>query len=349
MDVPEGQQTSEEKKKDTEQQESKESEIDFSLFQPREESTPLTISQEEPVTQTSASPSSAQFTEEETGEEEEEPISFEGSFSKKKTFWFIGIGIAIVLIALFITLLLGPDTSEETTASRETSTNVRGPSAPTGEQSSVPAFLQNQFAQNQQQNQHYLNLAKNFLSLRVPNAGYSMLVFTSTDLYVSVLANSRNEVAEFRQAVKEYYPRIKMNIESVEPKFVNGQEKLLADFSIPIAQTLSSGSASASQSEALNSENIQTAFTRLAREHGLNTTYFKKGDKEAGRNMQQNYFYANVIGSNRSSVLSYLSELAAKFPSIKMIKISIYPVTSAIIQTGNIKARIEFAYFFAAL
>ncbi len=319
--------------------------MDFSFFDPDEEPVAETI------TETPASPPEEPLRQEENpfsvAEEdlsEEEP-DYDSAFPKTRLFVFIGIGVVLILGALFLIYkLYRPGTTEAPAAGQ----NIERP-ASTGENlttpppPAIPPALQSRYRQNMARNTEGLRFTRGFLNSGAKNTDHTLIVYTSDQILTSVLANSRDDIARYRQAVKSRFPNLQLNIETVEDKFVNGRKKLLAGFSIPIKPGRG-GSAPVPSASPLTFQEFQSQLRALQKKYGIKTAYRKVGERRRERSLNITYFYTTLTGS-RTAIMNFLKEVTQRFPGMKINKLSIYPNGATSLSQGRVNARLEISYF----
>ncbi len=274
------------------------------------------------------------------------PSSFDSGPSKSRLFILGGV-VLLTIIALLAYLYFSTqqdDTPEFITANpnlEQTDLTANGqPSNTQQPQNVIPASLQSRYSNNQAQNDLHLNYADNILNTSTPGTGYSLAVFTSGYIYLSVLGDSRDAIAEYRKVMKNSNPRLNLTVESIEDKFVGGEKKLLADFSILTNDASGQGGRSGQFGNIISVQQAQSAVRSTAQKHQLRTIYFKAGNQSTEGSLRKTYLYTRVSGS-KTSVIQYLNELSDQYPAINFTKISMYPPQSATIVNSDINAHIE--------
>lgn len=207
--------------------------------------------------------------------------------------------------------------------------------------------VQQQIARNNGENQYHLNFANQFLGISSPNTAYSLLVVTPGHVYLSVLGDTRDDIAVFRTKVKENarLASLQLKTEKAEMVLVDGEQKFLNDLSIEIATRNAAPIAAAGGQLAAN--NVRTTLRQLSDKHRLTTTYFQQGESTRNGRFRTINFYTKVSGS-QSAVLSYLGEMARLHPSMRINKISIYPASGSTLNNGRVESRIEVTLFDAS-
>lgn len=340
-EVPEEQKSPQEKKRDASGFESTKSKVDFSFFPEPEDKPAAEVERKEPLFEEeppkTQPPSAAR--ERFRDDYAEEPADFTSRSGKTWLYVLLGV-IGMALITVFIYLLMGPGGGKEETPDYTLTT----PSEPAPEpQNLVPSYVQTQFAQNQGKNQLYVNYLNSFLNSATSTSNYYLLAITNGNLYLSILGDSRDAIAEYRRALKNQYPGILMNAVSTQDKYVNGQKKLLADFYIPIPAPSASSSLTLSAKPAGSGE-IRAALSSVAQQHGLRTTYFQQGERVRDGNFQKTHLYTQLNGS-KSAMINFIRDISQSYPALQFLKISFYPSNAATMDGANINARIEAAAY----
>jgi hypothetical protein len=343
MDIPEEQKPSSEKKEDSSESETTKSKVDLPFFPDRQEKSADTETKSPFFDDEPSRRSESRFAKESfKSEYDEEPPGFDSNISRNRMIIILG-AIGVVLILLFIFLWLGPGSEESENRPEITLTTPGETDSPESAENAVPSIVQTQFRENQSINQSYTNYARNFLNVSSSNTAYKMIVLTSGYLYISVLGDSRDAIAEFRKMLKGQYPGMQINIESIQDKYVNGEKKILADFSVPISPAGSGGSSSAF-SQAGSSGDIRSMINSYAQKYDLRIVYSQQGEREREEQFLKTYYYT-IVSGNQSSILNFLQEISQTRPEVNFIKISMYTSNSHTIDGGNVNARIELAIY----
>lgn len=234
------------------------------------------------------------------------------------------------------------DKNAATTQPQQNNGTTAQPGQSSAATTAIPSFLQSKYKQNDGENTYRLRLLNKLLSVRSGNTQPTLVVVTSGYAFVSVAGNSRDDFSQFRKALQSANPGVKVSLESIENKIINGRDKLVADFSMT-TKKLGAGTNSLPQS-ILNDSNFQNVLKSLIRKHGLNTTYMKKGVTEKTGRFKQAYYYAKVRG-NQSSITKFINELAQNYPAVKLSKISLFPGNAKTLNGRNVNANIELIFF----
>lgn len=340
-EVPEEQKSSQEKKREASGYESNKSKVDFSFIPDQEEKPAVEVERKEPLFE--EEPPKTQpppFARERfRNDYADEPADFTSRSGKTWLYVLLGI-IGVALITVFVYLLMGPGgTKEETPDYTLTPTTDSLPKP----QNLVPPYVQTQFAQNQGKNQLYVNYLNSFLNSATSNSNYYLLAITNGNLYLSILGDSRDAIAEYRRALKDQYPGILMNAVSAQDRFVGEQKKLLADFYIPLPAP-SASSALTLTARPAGSGEIRAAISSVAQKYGLKTSYFQQGEQVNEGNFRKTYLYAQLNGS-KSAMINFIQDISQSYPALQFLKISFYPSNAVTMDGANINARIEAAAY----
>ena len=208
----------------------------------------------------------------------------------------------------------------------------------------VPTDLRGQFDQNTGDNRYHLNYANRFLGVNSSHAEYSLLVITPGRVYLSVMGESRDDIARYRTEVKNSsdLATLHLKTEHAEVVFVDNQPKFLADLSAKIASQSAQPSTSGQGSSGV--EQVRSDLTQMARNNSLSLTYFKQGEQLTGGRWPRYNVYSKVSGA-KSSVLNFLEQLIQDMPEAKVNKISLYPTSGSTIGNGRMEARVEFTFY----
>ncbi len=298
--------------------------------------------------------------------EEEEPVSkpvpeadgesYEDVYSDSKSnrlkIWGMVLGGVLVVLAFFAVRPLftscdessGPLVNKNATTAQPQQNNetTAQPGESSAAATTLPEFLQSKYKQNAGENTYRLNLLNSILSARSGKTEPNLVVVTTGYAFVSVAGNSRDDFSKFRKALQSANPEVKVSLESVENKVINGRDKLVADFSMT-TKKLGAGATNLPQS-ILNDANFQNVLRSLIKKHGLNVTYLKTGDKIKSGRFKQSYYYAKIRG-NQSSIINFLNELARNYPAIKFSKISLFSGNTKTLNGKNVNANIELIFF----
>ncbi len=349
LDTPEEESSSRKQKAETPPIETPKSEMDFSFLQPEETAPPPEAQMSAVEPETFARQTTEEdilFTAPDSGDEKgDDTFTYESS-SKKKLFIILGVILVLLLAALFVILWMGPGEEKPPTAMAPSESGVKPatpPSTVAPTNNTSPSgrspMLQRVYARNNGENQYYLNYASNLLGISTAQAGLSMVVLAPGAIYVSVLADSRDDIALFRRAVKDKLPGAQLQIQNISPRLIQNEQKLMADFFIPL-----SGSVPAKPPgdnvELLRGGAVLSALRAQAQSNRLRISQLKQGKKYREGIFNIIPYYMQVSG-NKTAIINFLSSLTRKYPAIKFTKVSIFPSTAGVIGQGSVKARIE--------
>ncbi len=266
--------------------------------------------------------------------------------SKKKFFTIFGIG-AVIIIALIVAL---------TFLMREGKKPATGQPAAAGETSEQPGSATGQTAAQTQgmlpiyqanlaNNVFIENQLKSFLSGKPNSADYSLIVITPREINLTVLADSRDQVAKFHIDLKKAFPAFGFRILSVQPKFENDHDMFYADISGTIKDKPSSAPLPAGPFDA-NPQNLESGLRSLAQNDKVQMQYFKEGQFFDQSNYREQLCYANLQGT-RTNIIKFLNDLNRKYPIIKINKFSVFPYNLAPISDNRLSTRINFSCYFS--
>ncbi len=184
-----------------------------------------------------------------------------------------------------------------------------------------------------------------FLAGRPRSAEYSLIVISSHEINLTVLAQSRDDVARFHLDLKKAFPGFGFQIISVQPKFEGDRQVLYADISARITPPKAAAAGTMQPGTfALQVDNIEGALRQLAGSNRVKLQYFKQGKSFDKINYREIYCYANLQGQ-KNNMISFLKALINKYPGIRINKISIFPYNLAPISDRSLSTRINFTYY----
>ena len=267
----------------------------------------------------------------------EDDTSFESTFPKKRLLIILGIFSAIVLGAFLVYWLIRPGETDVMPPVAEQKAASEEATAPEERPSQEDLLLQTQLAANKAENLFLLDILQNILNVRVDGAAPTLAVATPGRILLSLSADSRNAIAGFRIRFKEVMPGMQLELESIEPKMVDGENKLLVDFSVPLVTRVAASQGNAGRW--ITSRELSSLFQQTARQSGVRVGYFRKGAQERQGMLRTVYHYARVTGTP-DQILSFLKRLAQPYPSIKFLKVAIGSENLQEIGNGRVTARI---------
>ncbi|MGH1366520.1 MAG: hypothetical protein ACRBF0_23365 [Calditrichia bacterium] len=210
----------------------------------------------------------------------------------------------------------------------------------------IPDYVADKYAENATNNVFNVNYAGNFLKAGLAQANYRLLVVTPNYLFMSVLGDTRDDIAEFRQSVKKSYPSVLLTAEAEEDRITDSGQQLMIDFSSPIKERPRRNAAT-SANEVIKAANVESAIKSLAETHNVDILYNKllvRGADISNSGFRTRTYYATLHGS-QSNTLSYLEDLGQNYPAISISKAGFYPSTgTGRMGRGKIKTRIDLTF-----
>ncbi len=364
LDIPEGQEASERKK--TTPAETTRTETDISILEESETTTVVINEATEeahleddrpffPVEEAALEPEKAEpavvKSEPETVGAGYDDVYSDSKSNRFKIWGMVIFGVLAVLAFFAVRPLFtscnetsGPlaDKNAVTTQPQQNNGTAAQPGQTSPPGTALPTFLQSKYKQNDGENTYRLRLLNKLLSVHAGNTQPTLAVVTTGYAFLSVAGNSRDDFSQFRKALQSANPGVKVSLEGIENKIINGRDKLVADFSMT-TKKLGAGTNSLPPS-VLNDANFQSVLRSLIKKHGLNVAYMKKGVTEKAGRFKQAYYYAKVRG-NQSSIIKFLNELAQNYPAVKLSKISLFPGNAKTLNGRNVNANIELIFF----
>lgn len=282
-------------------------------------------------------------------QDDESSNNFEESYASSN--WMKYTGIAIGVLALLgllwwgYTMFTGPGSPDPVDPIVENP--VTPDPDPLPEETAanlIPDYVADKYAENITNNVFNLNYASNFLKAGIPSANYRLLVVTPGYLYMSVLGNSRDDIAEFRRSVKKSYPAVLLTPEAEEDRFLdNGGQQLMIDFSSPIKDR-PSRTATSSRTEIVTETEVANAIRSLADGNNVQIIYSKRGADINNESFRKATHYITLLG-NQTNTLNYLEELGQNYPAIAVSKAAFYPERgTGRMGGGRIKTRVDLAF-----
>ncbi len=275
----------------------------------------------------------------------EETTSFDSTFPKKRLLAILGIFLAIVFGAFIVYLLIQPGEEEALPPIAEEETPAVEQSATQETPSQENVVLQSRLAANKAENLFILDVLQSLLNVQVEGAGPTLAVATPGRILLSLTADNRDAIANFRIRFKETLPGMQLELESIEPKIVDGENKLLVDFSVPLVARVAASQSNGGQLVTVSE--FRSAFNQLARQSGLRVNFFRQGTQEQSGVFRTIYHYASVSGSH-NQILTFLNRMAQQYPSVKFLKVAIGSENLQVILNGRVTARITWSLFIPA-
>lgn len=282
-------------------------------------------------------------------QDDESSNNFEESYASSNWMKYAGIAIGVLAILGLLwwgyTMFTGPGSTDPVDPIVENP--VPSDPDPLPEETAanlIPDYVADKYSENITNNVFNLNYAGNFLKAGIPSANYRLLVVTPGYLYMSVLGNSRDDIAEFRRSVKKSYPAVLLTPEAEEDRFLdNGGQQLMIDFSSPIKDR-PSRTATSSRTEIVTETEVANAIRSLADGNNVQIIYSKRGADISSESFRKATHYITLLG-NQSNTLNYLEELGQNYPAIAVSKAAFYPERgTGRMGGGRIKTRVDLAF-----
>ncbi len=274
-----------------------------------------------------------------------EPDAFEQTFSRNRLFLIVGIVLGVLLIAFSLYLILLPE--EEPTAGRPVAEKATAGAGQTEAQategqSARNLQVQNLMAQNLAESQFYLSTLNKLLAVSTSETKLSLITMVPGYTYFVVVAPDRDALARLRIALKKQLPLLDFRVVSIESRTINGQPRIIADFSVTTPQKMQP--ASSVSGTTIEPATLPGAFRALGKKHQLNIRYFKPGFKSQHPLFQKIYFYSEMRGTP-AQIKAFLSELTARYPALRIGKLSLYPANLAGRPRSTVTARLTLVLF----
>ncbi len=271
---------------------------------------------------------------------EDEESSFKSTITQKKLYLIFGAIAGALLVIIFIILQLIKTEDDGKIAEQpktETTTTEQTSGGPTSQ--AMLSVYQNNMANNRFINQQLIN----FIDKKPNSADYSLIVLTPSEMNLTVLADSRNQIAEFHIDLKQNFPNYAFRIISAQSMLEGNVNKIYADISAKIDpnQILPS---SANISVSVQPQNISSEIKELTQQNDVNLQYFKEGKITDRNNYREIFYYVN-IGGKKDNILQFLADMVNSYPMLRINKFSIYPYNLETITDQNLLTRINFTYY----
>ena len=313
-----------------------------SFFPKTDEETPSPESEEGFVEEAESPPPESQ-TEARIHDYEDEISPFKSSIPRKKLYIIFGSLALVLLIVIFLIYKFwgkGKEEAPQPVAKGQT---------PVAEQEEPPAesranILTPLLQQNLATNQFIRQQLANFISRKPASADYSLIFITPSEINLTVLADSRDQVARFHLDLKKAFPNFNFRILSVQAKYQNGKDMFYADFQAPISTVKASPSAAPTSVPFEPAQNFADGVKTLANESKVKLSYFKQGGTVEKQEYQEKYYYIQVNGK-KQNILNFLAELIQRYPMIRINKFSIFPYNLETISDRNLSTRISLTFF----
>ncbi len=275
--------------------------------------------------------------------QEDEFNIFKSTLSVKKPFFIFGSIVLLLLLIIFIVYQL-------TKSGEEVATTKELPKQPLSTQLSETQTIKSKevvllpiYQQNLNSNRFLKNNLQNFINQKPGSADFSLIVMTPTDINLTILADSRDQIARFHMDLKKAFPSFGFRIIAVQPK---SNKKIYADLSARVNPPKTVAPKPVSEIKALTTKNIANEFQSVAKKYGVQIQYFKKGNITNRITYSETVYYAYLNG-RKENLLNFIGNLVESFPMIKINKFSIYPYNLEIITDNNLSTRLIFTYYSA--
>ncbi|MEZ4747773.1 MAG: hypothetical protein R3C41_17020 [Calditrichia bacterium] len=287
---------------------------------------------------------------------EEHVESFDEDFATKtdenKGSWVKMLGIAAAVILLLailyfavLPLITGGDEPQPETVPQtvETQTPV-ATETPTQPQSNIPPEIAAQYRLNSAENSYRINLANRLLESRATGGNHQMVVVTDGYAYTSILADSRDAANRYSTSLKSTLGgNISPKLESTEATTVSGRSKVIANFSMRLSETSGSPQAQ-SFNTVLNDQNFDATTKALGKQHNTRITYLKRGDQSRQGTLTATNYYVRISGTQKS-VTAFIGDLAKQFPSVNLLKMSLFTPNATSINSNAVTANLELVFY----
>ncbi|MFQ5584796.1 MAG: hypothetical protein ACE5GL_10210, partial [Calditrichia bacterium] len=141
----------------------------------------------------------------------------------------------------------------------------------------------------------------------------------------------------FRSYLKSSFPGAKIRMVNTESIAENGITKILADFTLDLAQ----GGANPPSVETrdITSKSISSILRASTKNHNLDLQKFNKGRETTDRQVRKTNYYCQISGT-MSDVLEFIDEMSRSYPAIYFSKITLNPRNRTLSKDGNVITRI---------
>ncbi len=273
-----------------------------------------------------------------------EETGFKSTFPNKKLYFIFGGGVLLIVVLIFLLISFFSRGKETETAVSKPPEKTAPGEQPTGTSSVLQKMLP-VYQENMAINRFIEQQLEVFLAGRPQSAEYSLIVISAHEINLTVLAQSRDKVAQFHLDLKKAFPNFGFQIISVQPKFEGNRQVLYADISARIKPPKAAGVGTLQPGTfALQVDNIEGALRQLAGSNRVKLQYFKRGKSFDKPNFREIYCYANLQGQ-KDNMINFLKAMISKYPGFRINKISIFPYNLAPISDRSLSTRINFTYY----
>ncbi|MFZ0389027.1 MAG: hypothetical protein WAN36_01100, partial [Calditrichia bacterium] len=258
----------------------------------------------------------------------------------KKTYWILGAA-GLILIILFIIIWLwwmpaGPGKPVAETSEPEAETVV--------EESPQRKAIQRAYQNNATQNRRMVNQLEDIFNKKPASAEFSLIVMSPREMTITVLGESRSQVARFNMALKEAFPLLSLRMVDAQPKYQEDRpNQFYADIVVRLPESNPAGAASIDFGKT-GENNPEATLRQMAKEQNLEMHAFRKGFRQIENEVNTTAVYANLQG-NRENIFNFMNQLAKNYPYFRLNKLSIYPDNLGTIGKNKITARLNLEYF----
>lgn len=277
-------------------------------------------------------------------EEGENDFTFSKSSPRNKLYLIYGAVavLAIIALILILNLLKGRGVSE-----KQPVPSQKPVAEKPGEQPQA-GTVQNQtllsiYQKNKATNAFLLQQLQRIISQKPKSAEYSLIVVTTSEISLTVLADSRDQIARFHIDLKKTFPQLPFQIISVQSKYENGKKKFYADLTAKIRPSRISA---AGQPVAVGAQprNIEHDLRQLAQSSRVKMVYLKRGKIYSRPDYEEIQYYVNLNGK-KENIIRFTSALVSGLPMVKIDKLAIYPYNLSVISDKNLSTRMSLTFF----
>ncbi len=171
---------------------------------------------------------------------------------------------------------------------------------------------------------------------------FSLIVITVSKINLTVLSDSPDKVAQFKDDLNKSLPQLNFRTISTQEKYINRSRLIFADLSSKISPTLIQAG-TGSPKNGSPSKNLRNDLTNLTNKHKLKLKYFNSGKTIPGNQYSEMYYYLNIQGS-RNGILGFLKELTSAFPAVQINKISVNPTNLVTYSNNSLFIRLNLSF-----
>ncbi|GAB4370279.1 MAG: hypothetical protein Kow0042_12440 [Calditrichia bacterium] len=272
----------------------------------------------------------------------ERDIGYKNPFVQNKIFYILGIVAIFLIVIIFVIMKFWGADKELRTASEIAAERLLSEEA-ASEKSTSESLLMPVFRQNVSTNQTLNDQLQKLLEHQSATAKYSLIVMTPSEINMTILAASRDDVARFHLDLKKAFPELGFDIVSVQSKLENGHPMIYADLSAELKGATAAASAPI-EPATRKIDDISRELRRLAEQHGVGIQYWKEGKNIPQKGYEEVFYYIQASGS-RANLLNFFSDLSRQYPMLKINKFSIYPDNLDTISDKKLSSRLNLTYY----